>query len=112
MHKKNFFQEIFCCARYGDDCITIWTRDVDKVNLLLEVLNSLEENLQFAMKIGGCLKITNYDKNLQHQSINQSIVSFILMVLRVIQQSIDGISTGVAKRLKRICSNDNDFLEQ
>ena len=34
------------------------------------------------------------------------------MVLRVIQQSIDRISTGVAKRLKRICSKDNDFLEQ
>ena len=27
-------------------------------------------------------------------------------------KSIDEISTGVAKRLKRMCSNDNDFLEQ
>ena len=25
---------------------------------------------------------------------------------------IDGISTGIAKRLKRICPNDNNFLEQ
>ena len=27
-------------------------------------------------------------------------------------KSIDEISTGVAKRLKRMCSNDNDFLQQ
>ena len=27
-------------------------------------------------------------------------------------KSIYGISTGVAKQLKRICSNDNNFLEQ
>ena len=35
------------------------------------------------------------------------------MVLRVMQQkSIDGISTGVAKRIKGVWSNVSDFLEQ
>ena len=37
------FREIFYFGRYRDDCLTIWTRDEDKVNLLLEFLNSLDE---------------------------------------------------------------------
>ena len=51
-----------------DDCITIYTGDLDKTNLLLEFLNSLDKNLKFTVEIGGkslCflyLKITINDK--------------------------------------------------
>ena len=40
-------------GRYKDDCITIWTGHEDKVNLLPEFLNSLNENLKFTVEIGG-----------------------------------------------------------
>ena len=58
----------YCCNRRTEDnfillniffgpyiygCITIWTGDVDKVNLILEFLNSLDENLNFIVEIGG-----------------------------------------------------------
>ena len=39
--------------RYRDDCVEIWTGDVDKIDLLIELLNSLDENLKFTVEIGG-----------------------------------------------------------
>ena len=33
--------------------MTIWTKDVDKINLLFELLNSLDENLKFTVEICG-----------------------------------------------------------
>ena len=40
--QRTFFQEIFYFGRYRDDCITIWTGHVDKIDLLFEFLNSLD----------------------------------------------------------------------
>ena len=31
----------------------MWTEDRDKIDLLLEFLNSLDENLKFTVEIGG-----------------------------------------------------------
>lgn len=61
--QRKKIQEILCFERYRDDSIAIWTRDAYKVNILPDVLNSVDENLKFAIKIGGSLKIKNYDKN-------------------------------------------------
>ena len=33
--QRTIFQEIFYFGRYKDDCITIWTGHVDKIDLLL-----------------------------------------------------------------------------
>ena len=33
---RTIFQEIFYFGRYRDDCITIWTGNVGKIDLLLE----------------------------------------------------------------------------
>ena len=58
---------MFYFRRYRGDCLIIWTGDVDKVNLLLEFLNSLDENLNFTVAIGGkllfFLDLQNNDKN-------------------------------------------------
>ena len=35
--------------------MTIWTRDVDKTNLLIEFLKFLDKNLQFTVEIVGKL---------------------------------------------------------
>ena len=43
--QRTSFQEIFYFGRYRDDCITISIGDVHKIDLLLEFLNSLDENL-------------------------------------------------------------------
>ena len=51
--EKIIFQEIFYFARYRDDCKTVWTNNVGKINLLLEFLKPLDENLKLAIEIGG-----------------------------------------------------------
>ena len=43
--EDTLFKEIFHFGQYRNDCITIWTGDVDKIDLLVEFLNSLNENL-------------------------------------------------------------------
>ena len=44
--QTTIFQEIFYFGQYRDDCMTMWAGYVDKIDLLLEFLNSLDENLQ------------------------------------------------------------------
>ena len=118
--QRTFFQEIFYFGRYRVDCITIWTGHVDKIDLLLEFLNSLDENLKFTVEIGGkslCfldLKITIDDKKISTSVYSKPTDSHLYLDGTSCHptKSIDGISTGVAKRLKRICSSNSDFLEQ
>ena len=45
------FQQIFYFGGWIDDFIAIWTGDVDKVNLLLEFINLLDNNLKVTVKI-------------------------------------------------------------
>ena len=51
--QRTIFQAIFYFGRYRDDCITIWARDVGKIDLLPKYLHSLDKNLKFAAEIGG-----------------------------------------------------------
>ena len=93
--QRTRFQEISYFGRYKRDCITIWTEDGDKIELLCEFLNSLDKNITFTVEIGDKslsflnLKITTDEKNIYRQfTVNQPIVTFIYMVLRVIQQKV------------------------
>ena len=47
-----FHQKILYFGWYRDDCITIWTRNLDKIELL-EFLNSLDKNLEFTVETAG-----------------------------------------------------------
>ena len=58
--QRTIFQQIFYFGRYRDDCITIWTGDVNKIDLLQEDLNSLDENLKFTVEIGGKSLFSNH----------------------------------------------------
>ena len=93
---------------YREDCITIWTRDVDKVNLLLEFLNPLDENLKFTVEIGksSCfldLKIIIDEKNLVTSFYIKPTDSHLYLYGTSSHptKSIDGISTGIPKRLSK-----------
>ena len=97
------------------DCIAIYTEDLDKINLLLEFLNSLDENLKFPVEIGGkslfllYLKITINEKKLVISVYSKPADSLDGASCHP-AKNINGISTRVAKRLKQICSNENDFF--
>ena len=83
--QRTVFQEIFYFRLYRDDCITMWTGYIDKIYLLLEFLNSLDENLKFTLEIGGkslCfldLKITIDDKKLLTSVYNKPTDSHLYL---------------------------------
>ena len=88
-----------------DDCITKYARDLDKISLLLEFLNSLDENLKFTVKMGGkslCflyLKITINDKKLVISVYSKPAYSHLYLDGASCHptKSINEILTGVAK---------------
>ena len=91
-----------------DDYVTIYTGDLDKVNLLLDFINSLDKNLKFTVEIGGkslCfldLKITIDDKKLVISVYSKPANTYPYLDGTSCHptESIDGISTRVVKRLK------------
>ena len=105
--QRTIFQKITYFGQYRDDCITKWTGDVDKVNLLLELLNTLDENLKSTVEIGGkslCflnLKITIDDKKLATSVYSKPSISHLYLddTLCHPTRSIDGVVTGVTKHL-------------
>ena len=99
--------------------MTIWTRDVDKTNLLIEFLKFLDKNLQFTVEIVGKLlyfldlKIIIDDKKFLTSVYSKPTDSCLYLdgTSCHATKSIDAISTGLAKRLKRIYSNDSNFVD-
>ena len=93
--------------------MTIWTRDVDKTNLLIEFLKFLDKNLQFTVEIVGKLlyfldfKIIIDDKTF----LTSDSCLYLDGTSCHATKSIDAISTGLAKRLKGIYSNDSNFVD-
>ena len=95
--------------------MTIWTRDVDKTNLLIEFLKFLDKNLQFTVEIVGKLlyfldfKIIIDDKKFLTSVYSKPTDSCLYLdgTSCHATKSIDAISTGLAKRLKGIYSIQN-----
>ena len=51
--KRNTFQEIRYFGRYHDDYLALWTGPLEKLELFLMFLNSIDSNLQFTIEVGG-----------------------------------------------------------
>ena len=47
------FQECFYFGRYCDDCLVLWCGDIEKLNDVHEMLNTLDKKLRFTMEIGA-----------------------------------------------------------
>ena len=54
--KRNTFQEMRYFGRYRDDCLALWTGPLQKPELFLMFLNSIDSNLQFTIEVG----VNNY----------------------------------------------------
>ena len=104
-------------GRYRDDCLALWAGPLEKLELSLMFLNSLEPNLQFTVEVGGNelsfldLKLTLKDNKIQ--TIVYSKLTDNLIYLQADSchhlPSILGIQKGVALRLRRICSTDEEY---
>jgi len=103
------YKELKYFGRYRDDCFALWIGTVRKLNLFFEFMNSLNEDLKFTMEIGRkelCfldVKISIVGKKLETTVYSKPTDS---------RASINGIPKGVALRLRRLCSTDEEFDKQ
>ena len=51
--KRNTFQEMRYFGRYRDDCLPLSTGPLEKLELFLMFLNSIDSNLWFTIEVGG-----------------------------------------------------------
>ena len=63
-------------GRYRDDCLALWTGPLQKLELFLMFLNSIDSNLQFAMEVGGIeLCILDLKLTLKDNKIHTTVYS-------------------------------------
>ena len=118
--KVHNFTELHTFYRYRDDCFTVWLGSIDRLNNFLDFINGLDPHLKFTMEIGYKeLCFLDLKMSLQQNKISTSVYSkptdshlYLHGSSCHAGKSIDGISMGVATRLRRICSSDAVFHEQ
>ena len=115
--KRNTFQEMRYFGRYRDDCLALWTGPLQKLELFLMFLNSIDSNLQFTIEVGGnelCfldLKLTLKDNKIHTTVYSKPTDSHLYLQADSCHHlpSSLGIQKGVALRLRRIYSTDEEF---
>ena len=79
-------------GRYRDDCLALWTGPLQKIELFLMFLNSIDSNLQFTIEGGGnelCfldLKLTLKDNKIHttvYSKPSQPIAIYIYKLILV-----------------------------
>ena len=118
--KQNNFIELSFFGRYRDDCFVVWNGTVERLNDFFTFLNSLDSDLQFTMEIGNknlCfldLKISVEDGKLFTTVYSKPTDSHLYLDFNSCHKkaSMVGIEKGVALRLRRICSTDNEYNER
>ena len=70
-------------GRCRDDCLALWTGPLEKLELILMLLNSIDSNLQFTKEVGGnelCfldLQLTLEDNKIQTTVYLKDYAEFI-----------------------------------
>jgi len=115
--RQSDFSEIKFFGRFRDDCFSIWQGSINRLHEFLDLLNSICSSINFTMEIG-------YDKlcflDVEISKVNNKLTTTVYskptnshMYLHGQSchpsSSINGISIGVATRLRRICSSDDEF---
>ena len=114
---SNNFKELLYFGRYRDDCFSLWLGDRLRLNDFLQFINSIAPGIVFTMEIGGrqiCfldLKIEIVDNQLTTTVYCKPTNSLMYLHGNSChpKPSKDGISLGVATRLRRICSTNEEF---
>ena len=115
--KSTSFTELHFFGRYRDDCFALWTGSLQRLNEFLQSLNSINSGIQFTIEIGNeslCfldLKITLNNGNLSTTVFSKPTDSHLYLHGDSChpKSTKNAISIGVATRLKRICSSDEEF---
>ena len=116
----NNFGELFFYGRYRDDCLVIWNGSKKRLNSFHQFLDSLDEDLKFTMEIAKSslrfldLKICIVDYKLVTTVYSKPTDTHLYLQSNSCYnpKAIDGIQKGVALRIRRICSSEQDYLEK
>ena len=115
--KATNFIELSYFGRYRDDCLSLWNGSESRLKEFFEFMNSLDPNIKFTMEIGGkslCfldLKLTIENEKIETTVYSKPTDSHLYLLDSSCHNysSIKGIQKGVALRLRRICSSDEEY---
>ena len=111
--------EVKCWFRFRDDTIVLWRGSVERLQAFFRDLNTFDTDLQFTMEIGGRslhfldLLITIVDNQLVTSVYSKPTDAHLYLNAKSSnpKSQILGIARGVALRLRRICSDEDDFRQ-
>ena len=115
------YPEMLYFGRYRDDCLALWHGTEEKLDGFFTFLNTLNTDLKFTMEKGGkklCfldLEITLTSENVLTTTVYSKPTDSHLYLHADSchnKSSIDGISKGVALRLRRICASDEEYKKK
>ena len=115
--KRNTYQEVRYFDQYCDYCLALSTGPLEKPKLFLIILNSIDYNLQFTIEVGRIelyfldLKLTLKEKKIQTTLYSKPTDSHLYLQADTFHHLsyILGIQKGVALRLRRIFSTDEEY---
>ena len=114
---ESSYSELRYYGRYRDDCLAIWDGSRQRLQSFFSFLNSLNKDLQYTMEIGGTqlcfldVKLSIMNGRLETTVYSKPTNSHLYLHSSSChsKSSIKGIPKGVALRLRRLCSTDNEF---
>ena len=115
--KETVFPEILYFGRYRNDFLVLWDSTDEKLQELYNFISTLNPGLKFTMGIRNqpiCfldLRISIVGSKLTTIVYSKPTDSHLYLHAdsRHKKSSVKGIQKGVALRLRRICSSDNDY---
>ena len=120
LRSQSIYPELKCWFRFRDDTIVLWRGTVERLQAFFQELNTFDAHLQFTMEIGGRslhfldLLITIVDNKLVTSVYSKPTDAHLYLNAKSShpKSQILGIAKGVALRLRRICSDDEDFKQK
>ena len=111
------FKEVLYYGRYRDDIFILWNGDPSRLKDFLDFMNSLDDKLKFTLVVGGeSLTFLDLLLRLINGRLETTVYSkptdshlYLHAMSCHKKASLEGIQKGVALRLRRICSRDEDF---
>ena len=117
-HASNtFFRELITYFRYRDDCFLLWNGSLELLKQFVYFVNILDPSLRFTVEIGGKrLKFMDLLITLENGRLHTTVYSkptdghlYLHYDSCHPKSTKSAVQTGVALRLRRICSSEEEF---
>lgn len=118
MESRSSFGELQSWFRFRDDTFVLWRGSRERLDMFFDTLNNFDSHLKFTMDVGGNtlhfldLLISISNNRLETSVYSKPTDAHLYLNSRSChpRSQLLGIAKGVALRLRRICSQENDYL--